>query len=127
MLVLERGEIHVQVEHDASRPFDVHVGDTIVQAVGTAFNIEIGDAKRIELIVTEGKVRVDGRQSPLWQSSFEQVAEMPAEAAPVLVAAGEQLLLGSEREEVVKLAVEEIKDKLSWQGGSLVFSRRVVG
>ncbi len=54
------GEANFRVAHDTVHPFDVHVGDRVVQAVGTAFNIRIDPGKTIELTVTEGKVRVSG-------------------------------------------------------------------
>ena len=52
---LKQGEIHIDVAHDKSRPLQVQIGDKIVQAVGTAFNIEVKN-ELIELIVTDGKV-----------------------------------------------------------------------
>jgi transmembrane sensor len=41
LLKLERGEMHVRVTHDNTRPFTVIAGDRIVKAMGTAFSLEI--------------------------------------------------------------------------------------
>jgi transmembrane sensor len=53
-----RGEAHFAVVKDAVRPFVVHAGNVTVRAVGTAFNVRI-DSTAVEVLVTEGRVRVD--------------------------------------------------------------------
>ena len=116
LLMLERGEIHVQVAHDKARPLSVIAGDTIVKAVGTAFSLEIASDQRIELVVTEGKVLVGVHQSaPGDVPSDVQVS------SPVTVAAGEQLILGTPEEEITEVSPEEIEVKLSWRQGNLIF------
>ena len=57
-LFLDGGEIHVEVAHDANRPFTVYVGSRIVQAVGTAFSIKLESPSTIEVVVTDGRVKV---------------------------------------------------------------------
>ena len=54
---LRSGEALFKVEHDPSRPFRVHVGDTVVQAVGTQFNI-YRRATDTTVAVIEGVVQV---------------------------------------------------------------------
>ena len=54
---LLRGEIHVVVAHNKDKPLSVYAGSNIIQAVGTAFNVQLGN-EEIELIVTDGKVLV---------------------------------------------------------------------
>lgn len=121
-LVLERGEVHVQVAHDTTRPFNAYVGETFVQAVGTAFNLEITSDQRVELIVTEGKVLVGARQQALTTSEMTSNGDMPVETDEAqLVAAGQQLLLGQADEAIQELKPEEIDVKLSWQSGNLIF------
>ena len=58
LIHLTRGEVHVSVAKDPQRPLSVIAGKKYIQAIGTEFNIEITDRQNIELIVTEGKVRV---------------------------------------------------------------------
>lgn len=119
LLRLERGEIHVDVAYDRERPLSVAAGDRIVQAVGTAFSVEITDDSKIELVVTEGKVLIGVHAQP----HTEQVVVAPPvlESTSVSVAAGEEIVLGSRDEIVVPVSPEEIEVKLSWREGSLIF------
>ena len=59
-VILEEGDAHFQVVKDPLRPFVVTVGDIEVRAVGTAFTVQRG-ASLVEVIVTEGRVRVASR------------------------------------------------------------------
>ena len=59
---LVRGEANFSVAKDKSRPFIVRVGHVDVTAVGTAFNVR-RNRDAIELLVTEGNVRVDDSAS----------------------------------------------------------------
>ncbi len=114
-LTLERGEVHIQVAHDKARPLRVFVGGRFVEAVGTAFNLEIGTDDRVELIVTEGRVVVGLDRSATTRRGGD------ASGAGVLVSAGERLVLGDRAEAVEEITPEELKVTLSWRGGSLIF------
>lgn len=122
-VVLERGEVHITVAPDKDRPFNVYVGNSFVQAVGTAFNLEITDDQRVELIVTEGKVLVGLNKIPVSPETLsgEQLkAVSPAENS-MIIDAGEFVVLGDLNDEVEKLEAEELEVKLSWRGGDLIF------
>jgi transmembrane sensor len=119
LVTLTRGEIHVQVAPDKARPLRVIVGDRIVQAVGTAFSLEITNDDQIELIVTEGKVLVALHQGA--NSDTAEVAPAPLSSSPVTVAAGERVDIGSPNGGVVQVSTEEIEVKLSWRKGTLIF------
>ena len=115
---LERGEMHVQVAHDAVRPFSVVVGATVFQAVGTEFNVEITRDHRIELIVTDGRVLV-GLLEP---GSGEPPRMAADDSMPALaLQAGERVVLGDQDEQVETIEPEDIEVKLSWRGGDLIF------
>jgi len=58
VISLVSGEAMFEVAHDKSRPFDVIVGNAVVRAVGTQFNID-RRAARSTVTVLEGKVLVD--------------------------------------------------------------------
>lgn len=118
LLKLERGEVHIQVAHDTSRPLMVMAGNQLVQAVGTAFNIELNSEQHVELMVTEGKVLVGVHTPQPFQPGF--VPEMLKPSNAVAVSQGE-LLLSDNKKEVIKIKPEEIKVKLSWQRGNLIF------
>lgn len=57
-LRLRRGEAVFSVAHDPDRPFRVAVGGHTVEAVGTEFDIRLYDEGVIEVVVTEGRVRL---------------------------------------------------------------------
>lgn len=54
---LLKGEALFDVAHDSSRPFDVIARTSVLRAVGTEFNIDLG-AKDTTLTVVEGRVAV---------------------------------------------------------------------
>jgi len=118
VLRLERGEVHVEVAQDVSRPFSVLAGDRILQAVGTAFSVEITQDQRIELIVTEGRVVV-GIQAAGVQPNV--VPRILAQLSNNTVTAGEEIVLGAAQEVVTPVSAEEIEVKLSWREGRLIF------
>jgi transmembrane sensor len=57
---LERGEAHFSVTSNPARPFIVNAAGIDVRAVGTAFNVRV-DTTAVEVLVTEGKVRLDAQ------------------------------------------------------------------
>jgi len=123
LLILERGEMNIEVAHDAQRPLSVMAGQKVVQAVGTAFNVQIVNDSEVELIVTEGKVLVAERGDIKGDSavkaagsSFDALSERSA-----VVTKGERVLLGSSQEEIAKVSESDISAQLSWRQGSLVF------
>lgn len=58
------GDVGFDVAHDRSRPFDVSVNDSVIRAVGTAFNLRLKPAL-VELAVTEGTVDVRSGARPV--------------------------------------------------------------
>ncbi|MAD61946.1 FecR domain-containing protein [Haliea sp.] len=119
LLSLEAGEAHIVVVKDPQRPLSVLAGDQVVQAVGTAFNVEIKPDKAIELVVTEGKVRIGEREKLTDSNGEDLAAALPASA--VLVSAGQEIVMGHVSGEVKSISAAEIEVKLSWREGSLVF------
>jgi len=63
-LRLKRGEAFFEVAHNPARPFDVEVGETMLRALGTAFNVRDRGAV-VELTVSHGVVGVREGQSAL--------------------------------------------------------------
>ena len=119
VLHLEYGEVHVQVAKDPTRPLSVLAGDRVVQAVGTAFNIEIKPGREIELVVTEGSVRV-AEQSTLVNVEQNKVKIVLPRSAAVITA-GQELVMGNEAKQARPITDAEIQVKLSWQKGNLIF------
>jgi len=107
---LRRGQILVDVAHDASRPFKVDAGPTSVVALGTRFDVRRdGGAVRVTLL--QGKVEVtDDRQtSRRWRlAPGEQIA----------VAAGNPAANGAQRAEPTRVDIAAVS---SWTEGRLLF------
>lgn len=113
VLVLERGELNIEVAHDPRRPLSVIAGQKVVRAVGTAFNVQIIDADQVELIVTEGTVMVsdDNRTVPMQTIG----------TTPRTVTKGERVLLGLDQETISKVSDTALSAELSWRQGNLIF------
>ena len=122
LIKLERGEIHIDVAHDLSRPLSVLVGGRIVQAVGTAFSVKIDDSQRVEVLVADGRVKV-GIQAKGARSVAESGEGAANEIAgdELLISQGEHVVLDGSSEELEMLEPEEIEVELSWREGNLVF------
>lgn len=119
LFYLERGELNIQVAHDTSRPLSVIAQGKVVQAVGTAFNVRIKDNDQVDLLVTEGKVRV-AKQLDQLMDSKAQPQRLPETS--LAVSKGEKLVLSSQQpEKVARMDDSEIAAELSWRQGNLVF------
>lgn len=102
---LQTGEAFFTVAKDPARPFVVLAGNRRVVAVGTQFSVrrEGGD---VQVIVTEGKVRVE-------RADGGEVAESLV-AGTVMRTVHDSLL-------VQKKSPREAEDALSWRSGYLTF------
>jgi transmembrane sensor len=141
LITLERGEINIDVAHDESRPLSVKAGDNVVQAVGTAFNIELLADSKFELIVTDGQVRVGDRKN--FEVTLARIPRGPNSAkltkrgnVPVRldedslsISKGERIVISAQNLKGVenfptapsKIAEFEIQAALSWRQGNLTF------
>jgi transmembrane sensor len=123
LLILERGEMNIEVAHDAERPLSVMAGQKIVQAVGTAFNVQIINDSEVELIVTAGKVLVAERGDIKGDTGAKAAgnAVKPLSDTSTLVSKGERVVLGAGQEAIAKVSDSDISAQLSWRQGNLVF------
>jgi transmembrane sensor len=119
ILQLHQGELNVSVAKDPSRPLSVIAAGQIIQAIGTEFNIEITDQQKIELVVTEGKVKV-GVQNPSEKPTSNPEPQFLSVDART-VSAGEKLMLGDSNEAITEVSADDIAVKLSWRSGNLIF------
>lgn len=115
ILTLLRGELHIKVAHNKSRPLSVVAQDKLVQAVGTAFNVQIMDTQEVELIVTDGKVLIAENVKDI------SVAQKPLSTQNAPIAKGQKVILGAPNANVTALDENEISAKLSWQQGNIIF------
>lgn len=127
IIELQRGEIHIDVAHDKSRPLSVIASGKVIQAVGTAFNVEVRN-ELVELIVTDGKVLVAEQKEQPDASNMESfdITEM-AKRLPqnsMAISKGEKVdldLTGKATEKVVKVNSVDLAASLSWRQGNLIF------
>lgn len=119
LIHLTRGELHIDVAPDVSRPLSVIVKDKFVRAVGTAFSVEIVEGQKVELVVTEGQVLVGSLDA-----ADSGATRVPVAAAShsFAVSAGEGLVIEPEAPDIKRFSAAEIEIKLSWRHGSLVFT-----
>ena len=120
LMVLDRGELHVEVAHEPSRPLRVRAGGKQVEAVGTAFNVHLVDNHRFELIVTEGKVKVEDYQPELTQT--DRSAVIQSATSVQTLKQGQRMVVDSTQKAPPEAIDEaDIQAKLSWRDGNLVF------
>ncbi len=118
LLVLNKGELLVDVAHDKQRPLRVQVGDRVVEAVGTVFNVYLKDKLDFDVIVTEGKVHV----KPVTHKT-NTIADTIKEPGIIQeLAQGEKLSARASKPVAVEsIGAAIINDRLSWRDGNLVF------
>ena len=120
VLVLQRGEMSIEVAHDARRPLSVIAGRKVVRAVGTAFNVQMIDEAQVELIVTEGTVMVVDHIEHRGSALAIEPVRMGGDT-PRTVTKGERVLLGVDRETISKVSDSALSAELSWRQGNLIF------
>jgi len=139
---LTRGEAHFVVAKDVQRPFIVRLGQVDIQAVGTVFNVRCR-ADAVEVLVTEGKVRVNDAVSGKSLLAVEPVTRevgaslsrtvkdqtsLAVEAAKVpLLGAGQRATIPILRQavpvaKVIPVSLDEAARELAWQSRHLEFS-----
>lgn len=111
-IFLLKGEAHFGVAQDRSRPFVVHAGDSVVRAIGTAFEVRLRPDKHVDVLVNEGRVEV--------HSSGKPEATIPTVTVRA-VNAGEQLSTATANYAVVPVSAEQVSSELAWRDGAVVF------
>ncbi len=103
---LDAGEANFVVAKDTARPFVVYAGDVSLRAVGTVFNVRHGSNGAVEVIVTEGRVRVSSPHAALFGHEETQ-----------LVSAGERLHvpLTEGALTVERVTSTSLREALQWQ------------
>lgn len=123
---LVRGEAYFHVTKDPARPFIVTSGPVAVRAIGTAFNVR-QRAEAVEVLVTEGRVRVDDAHRG--RSLLPDATTSPSAAnEPPRLVAGERAVVSvsSSGEDPAAATVEKIaapaaQRALAWQERRLEF------
>ena len=104
-LRLVRGEAHFTVARDPQRPFRVNAAGHIVQAVGTAFDVQLLANGGLEVIVTDGHVKL--------LSGSGTVGDLPS---------GHAMRIGPDgASRIVRLDADALAARLAWRNGMLSF------
>lgn len=104
-LRLVRGEAHFTVAHDAARPFRVSAAGHVVQALGTAFDVRLLPGGGLEVIVTDGHVKLLSGDGTVGDLLKDQYMRIGADGSS----------------QIGNLSAEAIASRLSWRTGMLVF------
>ena len=108
-IVLERGEVFLEVVHDARRPFTVLAGNRRITDLGTKFSVaRIGN--RVKVMVTEGKVRIDD-------------LSRPAAVRSVIARRDTQVIASADGTLVAARTPQQVTNALSWRNGILTFNQ----
>jgi transmembrane sensor len=111
---LESGQAMFTVAKDAARPFRVHVSDSVVQAVGTKFDVRLGQ-DRINVAVVEGTVEISA------ESAGERTSTTLAQLADrTRVTAGESVVV-ADTGLITSPAPIDVAQVGAWQQRRLVF------
>ncbi|PTU28274.1 FecR family protein [Stenotrophobium rhamnosiphilum] len=106
---LDKGEAYFEVAHDEKRPFVVYAGDRRIVVLGTHFLVR-RDHDRIEVMVAEGRVRVEGVDTT-----------KPLKSA--IITPGNMVVSESGSMMVAMASPEKVESELAWRRGYLVFDR----
>jgi transmembrane sensor len=118
---LRRGEAHFDVVHDASRPFFVHAGDTVIRDVGTQFEVRLDSDQNIDVLVDQGEVEVRGLAAATGPAAPGSGADSGNADWVRALSAGEQLLITGPHLAITSVSPRQIADDLAWREGAVVF------
>jgi transmembrane sensor len=108
-IVLDRGEVFLEVIHDASRPFTVIAGNRRITDLGTKFSVR-RDGEKVDVIVSEGRVSID---------NLDKTGVAPS----VIAQKNTQVLANANNTLVAVKSPEEIHNALGWRQGFLIFNQ----
>jgi transmembrane sensor len=119
---LQKGEAFFDVAKDPNRPFIVEAGSKRVVAVGTKFSVR-RNGESIEVVVTEGKVRVEDATRPLPGSAVDASgsASPPPVDDAVFLTPGAIAYADEAGVLVQRKTLVEAETHLSWRSGVLMF------
>jgi len=103
---LERGEAYFDVARQAGREFVIYAGPRTISVLGTKFSVR-RDGRRLAVAVVEGRVRLDDASGGSRRS---------------MTLGGGEIALAIDRSTTVSASsAEEVRERLAWRGGVLLF------
>jgi len=110
-IVLDRGEVALDVVHDADRPLNVHAGDAVLRDVGTVFDV----------LRHDGAVTVTVRSGAVAMLRAGETAKVPA--ADRVLHAGDQAVIDEATGQAQRSRVM-VGPGFDWQRGQAVYRNR---
>lgn len=123
LIELSKGEAFFQVAKNPNRPFVVLTASNRVTAVGTAFSVDVSDVEGPEVLVTEGRVKVDHLlKNPLKLNAqtSNEATTLAISAPPVFLSQGQKILLNQNGTDEVTYT-DDFDSALAWREGMIVF------
>jgi transmembrane sensor len=111
-IVLDRGEVYLQVIHDPLRPFTVLAGSRRITDLGTKFSVR-RDGDKVDVVVSEGRVSIVD-------------LDRPKMVPPVVAKKDTQVLVTADNTLVAAKSPQEIHDALGWRQGLLIFNQETL-
>lgn len=115
IIFLDRGEAVFNVAHDPDRPFRVFAGDTLAEALGTTFTVQL-EGDNASVSVLEGKVGVTQIQG---RNTSEELLEAAAGIPAMVLRAGERSELSARTGRIVRVSEPSIERLATRQGEKL--------
>lgn len=106
-VTLSNGEVYFEVQRDSDRPFVIGTARGRIEAVGTAFNVDVMPG-RLNVMVSEGTVRIEAGGEAASQ-------DVPISSAAVFVSAGRRYVSASNGAEISTLPPAGAR--ASWREG----------
>ena len=119
-LQLIKGEAFFDVAKNPNRPFVVLTESSRITAVGTAFSIDISSDNDTEVLVTEGRVKVDRLPAESASTKNNIKTVKVQKASPVYLNEGQQVLLNYNSAKVSYN--DDIDAALAWREGRIIFT-----
>jgi transmembrane sensor len=119
---LLRGEALFSVTPDPLRPFEVHAGNSVVRAVGTAFSVHL-ESNKVDVTVTKGTVDVaDSDAQPNTAGNNPRRDVTPHRLGRLRAGQTTTFGSGADHLDVLQLDEPELHRRMAWHDGYLVFS-----
>jgi len=103
------GEAYFEVEHNKENPFIIEAGDAFIQVLGTSFNVKAYENNELEVIVTEGLVKI------------YVVDPETNDTSAILLKKGEKGKIAAKETKPVYVA-EQMPDAIFWMNYTLLFN-----
>lgn len=118
-VTLIEGEAYFEVTHDASRPFQVRLGNSVVRAEGTALDVSKRRGGISNVVVAEGRVAV-------FNWPFANVSTLPESS--IRLPAGHSLPLAQlNASQIIEVDGMEMRRRMAWRDGRVVSSGEPLG